>query len=216
MARETSWASGPLGIIGFEFPSSLKISDFEGLSQTLMLSSGIVKSSYTLQSTPVEVLTAVHPKRDIVASHIKSGQPIPIKLCFPHAAARGSHHTILLAKRNNAAVFKHTDKGESYYVMLQWQGNVSIAKKSANHYVITPESGHFAFTCEYLQHFATTLNDRVLPTFKEVAKQSAEAWSRHWSGDCIKTLADSTHLYTRDQEHRLMIDSYNAAVYTAE
>ena len=216
LGTKANWTDKQLGIIGFEFPSSLVISDFADLRQTLVLSSGIVKSSYTLQGNPVSVLTAVHPKRNLVASHIKSSLPIPVRLCFPHSASRGSHHTTLLSKRNNAAVFKHIDNAEAYYIVLQWQGNVSIAKKSANHYVITPESGHFAFSCEYLHHFTTTLDDRVLPTFKEVAEQSAEAWSRYWSGNCIKTLADSTHLYTRDQEHRLMIDCYNSAVYLSE
>lgn len=221
LVTQAKWGDRHLGIIGFEFPSTTFIEDFDGIDQMLILNSGIVKTCYRLQTNPISVYTVCHPKRNLIAAHIKSELPIPIKLCFPYTRDNNSslqwnanqkHRTKLISKRSNAVVFERFIDGLNYYVVFQWQGNVSIVEKTDNYYVVTPEKGHFAFSCEFLPRFSTTFDEIVLPTFKETAEESATAWGTYWSGDCIKTLADSTHLFTPEEELQLLLDCYNSTI----
>lgn len=218
LITQSKWTDKHLGIIGLEFPRTTTIEDFSNVEQMLVLNSGIIKTSYTLQGKPVSIYTTCHPKRNLIAAHVKSELPIPIKICFPYTKedvctlqwdANHKHRTKLLSKRNNSIVFERTIDAVAYYVVLQWQGDVSIVKKSDNYYVMTPSKGHFAFSCEFLPRFITTFDDIILPTFKETAEESATMWSSYWSGDCIKELADSTHLFTPAEERRLLLDCYN-------
>lgn len=215
LITQAEWLDRHLGVIGFEFPSTTTIEDFADITQTLVLNSGIIKTNYTLQGNEISIYTVCHPERDLVAAHIISELPIPIKLCFPYIAKGAlswgnypKHSTRLVSKRDNAMVFKRSIDRLVYYVVLQWQGNVSIVEKLDNYYVVTPDKGHFAFSCEFVPHFTTTFDGIVLPTFKETAEKSATAWGTYWSSDCIKTLSDSTHLYTRIEEQRLILECY--------
>ena len=217
LVTQSGWIHRHLGIIGFELPPTTTTADFSDVTQTLILNSGFIKSNYTLQENPVSVYTVCHPHRNIIASHVKAVHPIPIKLCFPYTTRelapllwdKNQHHsTRLVSKRNNSAVFKRSIGADVYYVILQWQGDVSIVEKAANYYVITPEKGHFAFSCEFLPQFSTTFNDIVLPTFKDTAEESATAWNNFWNGDCLQLISDSTYSYTRSEEQRLILDCY--------
>lgn len=219
LITQSKWTDRHLGIIGLEFPTTTTIEDFANIEQMLVLNSGIIKTRYMLQGKPVSIYTTCHPKRNLVAAHMKSELPIPIKICFPYTKedassllwdANHKHRTKLLSKRNNSIVFERTIDAVTYYLVLQWQGDVSVVKKADNYYVMTPSKGHFAFSCEFLPRFITTFDDIILPTFKEVAEESATVWGSYWSGDCIKTLADSTHLFTPEEERRLLLDCYNS------
>lgn len=221
LITQSDWAIRHLGIIGFELPQTTTMADFSDIMQTLLLNSGLIKCNYTLQENPVSVYTVCHPHRDIIASHIKSSHPIPIKLCFPYTTKeltpllwdKNQHHsTRLVSKRNNSAVFKRSIGSDVYYVILQWQGNVNIVEKAANYYVITPDKGHFAFSCEFVSEFSTTFNDILLPTFKETAEESTIAWNAFWNGDCLESFSDSTRQFTRNEEQHLILDCYKAAV----
>ena len=221
LITQSKWADRHLGIIGLEFPTTTTIEDFANIEQMLVLNSGIIKTSYTLQGKPISIYTTCHPKRNLVAAHMKSELPIPIKICFPYTKedassllwdANRKHRTKLISKRNNSIVFERTIDAVTYYVVFQWQGDVSVVKKTDNYYVMTPSKGHFAFSCEFLPRFTTTFDDIILPTFKEVAEESATEWSSYWSGDCIQELADSTHLFTPEEERQLLLDCYNSTI----
>ena len=221
LITQTGWADRHLGIIGFEFPSTISIDDFVDIEQILILSSGIIKTNYTLLANPVSVYTVCHPERNLVAAFVKSELPIPVKICFPYTGddvgslqwnVNQKHRTKLVSKRNNSVVFERFIDGLNYYVVFQWQGDVRIVEKADNYYVLTPEKGHFAFSCEFLPRFSTTFNDIVLPSFKETAEKSSIAWSIYWRGDCIKSLADSTHLFAPGEEQQLLLDSYKSYI----
>lgn len=221
LVTRTEWAGRHLGCIGFEFPSTIAIEDFSNIEQKLILNSGIIQSCYTLQGHPVSVYTVCHPERNIVAAYVKSELPIPVKLSFPYTKdyagtllwdVNQKHRTRLVSKRNNSAVLERFIDGINYYVVFQWQGSVCIVEKADNYYVVTPEKGCFAFSCEFLPRFSTTFDDIILPSFKETAEESAAVWGAYWSGDCIKILADSTHLFSSDEERQMLLDCYDSAI----
>lgn len=216
-----------LGVIGLELPSTTTMDDFTNIKQTLLLGSGIIESSYTLLGVPVKVQTVCHPERDLVAARIKADQPMPIKLRFPYPTgahaddacdwdADNKHTTNLVSKRNNLAVFKRTVDATTYYVALQWQGEVSIVKKAENYFVITPEKGDFAFSCEYLPSVTTSFSDVLtLPSYKETAEASAASWATFWNEGGVVDFSECTDSRAPELERRVVLSQYLMAIQAA-
>ncbi len=215
-----------LGTVGFELPSTTTLDDFTDIRQTLLLGSGIIESSYTLQGIPIKVQTACHPERDLIAARIRAEQPMPIKLHFPYPTgihaddacdwnASNKHTTNLVSKRSNKAVFKRTIDATTYYVAIQWQGNVSIAKKAENYFVITPERGDFAFSCEFIPTFTPTFGEVAIPTFKETASASATSWAEFWNKGGMVDFSACTDARAPELERRVVLSQYLMAIQAA-
>lgn len=215
-----------LGVVGFELPSTVTFDDFADVSQTLLLGSGIIDSRYTLQGVPVHVQTVCHPERDLLAARVKAGQPMPIRLHFPYPTgehaddacdwdADSKHHTTLVSRRNNLAVFRRTIDATIYYVVVQWQGDVLIAQPSANCFVLTPSTGDFAFSCEFLPTYTTTFTDYLLPTFGEAATASATAWAKFWNEGGVVDFSACTDPRAPELERRVVLSQYLMAIQAA-
>lgn len=215
-----------LGVVGFELPSTVTFDDFADVTQTLLLGSGIIDSRYTLQGVPVHVQTVCHPERDLLAARVKAGQPMPIRLQFPYPTgehaddacdwdADSKHHTTLVSRRNNLAVFRRTIDATIYYVVVQWQGDVLIAQPSANCFVLTPSTGDFAFSCEFLPTYTTTFTDYLLPTFGEAATASATAWAKFWNEGGVVDFSACTDPRAPELERRVVLSQYLMAIQAA-
>ena len=215
-----------LGVVGFERPSTVTFDDFADVTQTLLLGSGIIDSRYTLQGVPVHVQTVCHPERDLLAARVKAGQPMPIRLHFPYPTgehaddacdwdADSKHHTTLVSRRNNLAVFRRTIDATIYYVVVQWQGDVLIAQPSANCFVLTPSTGDFAFSCEFLPTYTTTFTDYLLPTFGEAATASATAWAKFWNEGGVVDFSACTDPRAPELERRVVLSQYLMAIQAA-
>ena len=215
-----------LGVVGFELPSTVTFDDFADVTQTLLLGSGIIDSRYTLQGVPVHVQTVCHPERDLLAARVKAGQPMPIRLHFPYPTgehaddacdwdADSKHHTTLVSRRNNLAVFRRTIDATTYYVVVQWQGDVLIAQPSANCFVLTPSTGDFAFSCEFLPTYTTTFTDYLLPTFGEAATASATAWAKFWNEGGVVDFSACTDPRAPELERRVVLSQYLMAIQAA-
>lgn len=215
-----------LGVVGFELPSTVTFDDFTDVTQTLLLGSGIIDSRYTLQGVPVHVQTVCHPERDLLAARVKAGQPMPIRLHFPYPTgehaddacdwnADSKHHTTLVSRRNNLAVFRRTIDATTYYVVVQWQGDVLISQPSANCFVLTPSTGDFAFSCEFLPTYTTTFSDYLLPTFSEAATASATAWAKFWNEGGVVDFSACTDPRAPELERRVVLSQYLMAIQAA-
>lgn len=215
-----------LGVMGFELPETVTFDDFSDMTQTLLLGSGIIDSRYTLQGVPVHVQTVCHPERDLLSARIKTRQPMPVKLHFPYPTgehaddacdwnADSKHTTSMVSRRNNLAVFRRTIDATTYYVVMQWQGEVSIAEKSANCFVITPTMGDFAFSCEFLPVYTTTFSDYALPTFNEVAEASALSWADFWNKGGVVDFSACTDPRAPELERRVVLSQYLMAIQAA-
>lgn len=215
-----------LGVVGFELPSTVTFDDFTDVTQTLLLGSGIIDSRYTLQGVPVHVQTVCHPERDLLAARVKAGQPMPIRLHFPYPTgehaddacdwnADSKHHTTLVSRRNNLAVFRRTIDATTYYVVVQWQGDVLISQPLANCFVLTPSTGDFAFSCEFLPTYTTTFSDYLLPTFSEAATASATAWAKFWNEGGVVDFSACTDPRAPELERRVVLSQYLMAIQAA-
>lgn len=216
-----------LGIVGFELPDVITLDDFTDIHQTLHLKNGLIVSRFRLQGSPVTVKTVCHPDRDLVSASIHAHQPMPIKLRFPYPTgghaddacnweADDRHHTDIISMRRNVAVFRHTLDGTTYYVVFAWKGTASIVAKGANHYVITPTDGDFAFTCEFLPTFQRDFaDDYDILTFKEAGIASAEHWADFWNEGGVVDFSDCTDPRAPELERRVVLSQYLMAVNCA-
>lgn len=215
-----------LGVVGFELPETVTFDDFTDMTQTLLLGSGIIDSRYTLQGVPVHVQTVCHPERDMLCARVKAGQPMPVKLHFPYPTgehaddacdwnADNKHHTSLVSRRGSLAVLKHTVDATSYYIVMQWQGEVTIARRGPNSFVFTPSEGDFAFSCEFLPVYTTTFSDHVLPTFGEAAAASAVSWANFWNKGGVVDFSACTDPRAPELERRVVLSQYLMAIQAA-
>lgn len=216
-----------LGIVGFELPEVVTMSDFTDISQTLQLSSGIITSSYRLQGNAVTVQTVCHPTSDMMAAYVKSAQPLPIKLHFPYPTGAHAddacdwnsdnrHSTSIVSMRGNLVVFERRIDETVYYVAFQWQGNASITRKGPNYYVVTPAEGDFAFTCQFMPKYEHSFRERFsLPTFLEVAEASAVHWAEFWNTGGMADFSDCTDPRAPELERRVVLSQYLMAVNCA-
>lgn len=58
-------------------------SQISDIDQTLDMWNGQISSSFKYDGTPVKVLTACHPERDMIAATITSEKRLPIAIRFP-------------------------------------------------------------------------------------------------------------------------------------
>lgn len=216
-----------LGVVGFELPEVVTMEDFTDISQTLHLKSGTITSSYRLLGHAVTVQTACHPTSDRIAAHVKSAQPLPLKLWFPYPTGGDAddacdwdsdsrHSTTIVSMRSNLVVFERRIDETVYFVAFKWQGNASIARKGPNYYVVTPSEGEFSFTCEFLPKYNPSFRERLaLPTFHEVAEASAVHWAEFWNTGGMADFSDCTDPRALELERRVVLSQYLMAVNCA-
>lgn len=216
-----------LGVVGFELPEVVTLDDFTDINQTLHLSSGMITSSYKLQGNGVTVQTVCHPTSDRIAVHVKSSQPLPLKLHFPYPTGAHSddgcdwnsdsrHTTSIVSMRNNQVVFERKIDETVYYVVFGWQGYASLTRKASNYYVVTPSEGDFSFTCEYMPKYSHSFREaNAMPSFRDVAEASAVHWADFWNTGGMVDFSDCSDPRASELERRVVLSQYLMAVNCA-
>ncbi|MBO4444602.1 MAG: hypothetical protein J5814_07555 [Bacteroidaceae bacterium] len=216
-----------LGIVGFELPDVITLDDFTDISQMLELSSGTIRSSFHLQGSPVSVTTVCHPTRDLVSAHIVSSLPIPIKLHFPYPTgahaddacnwdAENRHSSTIVSTGDHSAAFRHVLDGTTYFVSFRWEGEASITRKAPHYFVITPSSGEFSFSCEFLPTYRHEFRHPVsIPSFKETRLASAEHWASFWNEGGMVDFSACKDPRAPELERRVVLSQYLLAVNCA-
>ncbi|MBO7468341.1 MAG: hypothetical protein J6T94_11770 [Bacteroidaceae bacterium] len=216
-----------LGIVGFELPEVITLDDFTEINQTLELRSGIVRSDFRLQGSPVSVTTACHPERDLVSARISSRQPLPIKVRFPYPTGAHAddacdwnsdsrHTSTIVSLGDHSIVFRHELDGTTYFIALQWEGNASFTRKGPHYFVITPDEGEFSFSCEFLPTYQHAFrNPYTLPAFSETGLASAEHWASFWNEGGMVDFSACKDPRAAELERRVVLSQYLMAVNCA-
>lgn len=216
-----------LGVVGFELPDVITMADFTDIYQELLLRSGIVVSNYRLQGNPVTVRTVSDPVRDLVSAQIRSVQPIPLHIQFPYPTgahaddgcdwnADSRHSSDIVSIRPGMVVIRHKIDDTVYFVAFGWQGEAMVTRKGSNSYVITPQTGNFSFSCEFLPNFRHDFQGTYhLPDFRTVAEASAQHWADYWNEGGMVDFSDCTDPRASELERRVVLSQYLMAVNCA-
>lgn len=203
-----------LGNIGFEIikkdgqPCTLQ--DIQGIKQTLDLWKGQIKSHFTVEGIPVDVITAVHPQQDIVSvkvnsSLVRDGR-LKIKIRFPYPTGEfadagvnriGKHHSEII---NNTIV--HQLDNYKYYVQIT---GGKVTKGEPNEFFLTPGT-----ECSF--RFSEKQLTSPIPNTQTAA---ATYWNAYWSHGGMVDFSGSTDPRAFELERRIILSQYLMAVQCA-
>ncbi|MBV9081065.1 MAG: hypothetical protein JOZ62_00195, partial [Acidobacteriaceae bacterium] len=214
-----------LGRIGLVLKHSngaaVAIRDLANIHQQLELWSGRVESQFSIDGTPVEVVTVCHPDRDVIAVEIRSpllrDKRLGVFLAFPYAlGAFGraadwnspERHTTELTTGNRRADIKHVLDSTEYFATIAWSEEATLAAAGVHRYeIFAPAQDHLQLTISFAPRRQT-----VLPIFAQTSAAAAEHWKDFWSSGGAIDLSGSTDPRARELERRIVLSEYLTAI----
>ena len=220
-----------LGNIGFELTgkdgSIATINDLHDLHQELNMWTGEIKSHFTLEGIPVDVLTYGHQQQDLVAVQVsspllKEGR-LRICLRFPYPTGTfddvgdnwnnaGKHQSAIIKNTGNSALIDHRLDTTRYFVACQWSGKATIAQKEPHYFLLSPSApGLFqaSFRFSPVQPAAPVLS------FAQTKANSVQQWKYFWERGGAIDFSGSTDKRAFELERRIILSEYLTKIQCA-
>jgi hypothetical protein len=206
--------------------------DLNDIHQVLNLWTGEITSNFTIEGTPVTVVTCADATLDvvsfkIVSNLIKMGR-IWVKLRFP--APTGQFSDVGINYKNSASnktvaypltgtssdhgtVYKRTLDNATYYASGNYSSNGGNNLLADNYYLLTPAktSGTYTLSVAFSQLKPTILP----PSFAEVEKSSITGWQKYWLSGAAVDFSGSTDSRADELERRVVLSQYLMRVQEA-
>lgn len=223
-----------LGNLGFELykkdGSKVAITDLKDIHQELNMWTGEIKSHFTIENVPVDVLTYSHQDNDQVAVRVQSDLlkqgRIKVRLRFPYptgefldegvnwqhpTTSTSSKLTSLLGR----ASIEHRLDSSRYFVELQWSGKATVAHTEAHTYILTPDpkSSAFEFGCYFSD--PNRKLPKQLPIFAQTQANSQLGWKAFWSRGGAIDFEGSTDPRAHELERRVILSQYLTKIQCA-
>jgi hypothetical protein len=202
--------------------------DIKNIKQELDLWTGAIKSSFTIEGEPVEVLTVSHQQDDLISTKINSkllttGR-LKIKLRYPYPTAEWTdvgnnhastdkHQTLLTKNSSSSAVIKHQLDSATYLTALKWSGKAGITTKENHYFVISPDIKSNTF--ELTAWFQEKETQKPLPSFTETATNSTNGWKTFWQSGGAVDFAGSSDPRAHELERRVILSQYLTKIQCA-
>ncbi|TDE38229.1 hypothetical protein E1295_33730, partial [Nonomuraea mesophila] len=226
-----------LARIGFATPGGPPPApgDVTGIRQRLDLWTGVITSRYLLRGTPVQVTTACHPERDVLAVRVESpllagGSPggLAVRLAFPYGSqawgnaadwSRPGAHTSTLRPAPGGCTVERVLDGTAYDVVVAMTGG-GRAAQGGPHEVLLTFTEPAAELVVALTPAGTPPGTRAgvgggLPGFGEVVAASGRHWARFWSTGGAVDLSRADDARAPELERRVVLSQYLTAVHCA-
>ncbi|WP_321436205.1 hypothetical protein [uncultured Bacteroides sp.] len=211
-----------LGIVGFEFGRSVKATDITNIRQTLNLWKGNITSSYTLNGKSVQVETACHPQKDMIAAKISSALHPAVNFRFPYPSGghcddgcdwtkNNLHSTTIISRNDHSAILKRQVDATVYYVQIQWEGKAKLTEKQKNYFVLTPESDNLAFTCLFTSEMQTAKQ----PGAAETLVAAGNYWTSFWKRGGAVDFSACKDVRAKELERRVVLSQYLLSIQCA-
>ncbi|NBE97706.1 hypothetical protein FE391_28670 [Nonomuraea sp. KC401] len=220
-----------LGRIGFAATGGppLTPGDLTGIRQRLDLWTGVITSRYLLRGTPIQVTTACHPERDVLAVRVESpllvgGFPggLAVRLAFPYGSqawgnaadwSRPGAHTSALRPSPGGCTVQRVLDGTAYDVAVAMTGGGRAAPGGPHEVLLT-------FTepaAELVIGFTSTGTPAGggLPGFGEVVTACGRHWARFWSTGGAVDLSGADDARAPELERRVVLSQYLTAIHCA-
>lgn len=199
------------------------MTDLQNCLQEVDLWSGIISSYFEIDDIPVQVYTACHPDRDLIAVTVESPlidlKRLAVKITFPGASAHNSRkgnyigiwdepdrHATTYSGTKQKVIFTRELDQEKYYSALSWDTPCifSEAEDNPHTYRLTPEGNKMAFTCE----FSPKQIQEKPVTAKEGLSASRKAWKQFWESGAAVDLSESEDERWFELERRIVLSRY--------
>lgn len=236
---------GRVGFVSFQDGESGAIvnvteRDISSAIQELNLYFGTVRSVFTIDSTEVEVTTAVDPDRDTLAVKVSSMLLDQGRLGFffdyPYATdenkfeapyvgdwdAVDKHRTYLDLENGNgtngAAMITHKMDETVYYTHLRWDKQSQLRSVTGSHrYILQPQvnedhdNGPLELTISFSPVASSPSNESVEP----IQIASAQWWINFWETGAFIDLTETNNSTAVELQRRIILSQYLLAVNEA-
>ncbi|MFD2288945.1 hypothetical protein GJU39_14865 [Pedobacter petrophilus] len=214
-----------LGNIGFDLikrdGKPATVNDIENINQTLNLWTGEIKSSFTLEGIPVDVITVGHQDIDLISASVSSpliatGR-LKIRIRYPYPtgewadvgnnwASGEKHRSSLLNNTRNGGLIRCEVDSATYFTTLSWKGKAQLAEKQQHYFTLTPDktSKTFSFSCLISEQKAQT----EIPSFELTQNNSKSQWKAFWQSGAAVDFDGSTDKRAFELERRIILSEY--------
>ena len=221
-----------LGNIGFEITLKngklASINDIENIHQTLNVWTGELKSSFSIENIPVEVITYCHQDKDEIAVRVKSdlieSGRIAIRLRFPYPThgwkdvgnnwtSEEMHNSTIVSQTQMSAVIKHSIDSTTYFANLGWNITTVIKEKSKHYFVFVPSKNtkSFEFSCQFIKSKVVSANS----SFAATKENNQLKWNEFWNSGGAIEFAGSTDKRAFELERRVVLSQYLTKIQCA-
>ena len=152
----------------------VRLADLKDIHQELNLWTGELRSHFSLDGEPVDMLTCCHPDRELVAVQIHSvliseGR-LSVLLAFPYGSASfagngadwgrpEAHQTVMRQTGDRRADFTRTLDNDRYYAALAWSEGIHLTPDGPHRYLLAGK----AQTIEFVAAFSQSVLPAKLP-----------------------------------------------------
>jgi len=216
-----------LARIGFEIKKSdgslAHVEDLKNTRQKVDIWSGIITSRFEIDGNFVEVLTAVHPKLNMIAVYARSpilrDAKINVFIEFPYGDEKyyafnvgnfntqNSHQTNLISAKSNSALFKRTLDDTEFYTAINCSTKAHIVKDQTNKHKfhIIPDSDVLEFVCQFSKDYIPLAD---MPNAEETMQSSKSDWRNFWLSGAAIDFSNSKDARWRELERRVVLSQY--------
>jgi hypothetical protein len=161
------------------------------IRQTLDLWSGTIESRFECDGKPVQVQTAAHPRRDLVAVRIESP---------------------LLADGRLGLEFEPAWSASNVYVKLAAAAGAAIHSRNGRDYVTATNATAMAAILAFAPR---PMDASGLPSFESTWHAAGEHWQAFWRSGGAVDLSGSRDPRWRELERRMVLSQYLTAIQCA-
>lgn len=212
-----------LGNIGFEIMkkdgTQAAVDDIQNIQQTLNLFTGEIHSKFTVENTPVEVITYGHQQKDAIGVKVnspllKQGR-LKIFIRFPYPTGgwadfgndfkSDDKHQSTFHRREEGILFQHKIDSTEYFVSVNCL-NVNVQQKKDHFFTITPPSSN---SFEFSFQFSARKNESHSSiSYGTIKSNSIFNWKNFWQSGAAIDFAGSTDTRATELERRIILSQY--------
>jgi hypothetical protein len=213
-----------LGNVGLEIIKKdgkiAELNDVRNIDQQLDMWTGEIRSRFTVDGEPVEVITYAHQEKEAIGVKINSPlvaqQRVQVRLRFPWAngewkdagadfSNEEKHKSNIGSIYNNHVVAGHLIGSLEYWVKAEWTTRPKIYQRSAHDYIFaatgTANSMELVFWFTRDPHF-------TFGSFAGVQKNSINEWKKFWNSGGAVDFSGSTDNRAFELERRMVLSQY--------
>ena len=202
--------------------------DIKNINQQLNVWTGEIKSDFTVEGIPVEVITVCHQTSDLISTRIKSALipagRLKVRLRYPYPTGNWAdagnnwthpekHQSKLISADEHQALISHHLDSATYFTALRWQGKALLSEKKAHEFIIAPDqkSDSFELSAWFKEEASTT----VVPLFNATVANNVQQWQSFWLSGGAVDLSGSTDPRAAELERRIVLSQYLTKIQCA-
>ena len=224
-----------LGKVGFVIKKSnggdVTLSDITNINQSEDIWQGIIRSSFNVEGSEVNVETTCHPELDQIAVHVKSDllneSRMGISFDFPYASLSwgkestnsltewnnsDKHSSVIISNEKYKVVIERVMDTTKYFVNISWKGEAEFKEVKKHSFVLNISGGNeFGFVCD----FSKDLNEEKFSGVDETFSASFSHWKNYWETGGAIDLSESRDPRANELERRIVLSRYLTALQCA-